>query len=104
MELWDGRLIRYEQSDTSQLSLAYAITVHRSQGSEMPCVVFAIDYSHYTLLERQLFYTGATRAKKLLIIAGSNQALNLAVKKTTSIKRGTMLRDRVKINLERSRS
>ncbi|HMO02150.1 MAG TPA: ATP-dependent RecD-like DNA helicase [Oligoflexia bacterium] len=91
VELWDGRLIRYEAKDINQLSLAYAVTVHRSQGSEIPCVVLVLDESHYTLLERQLIYTGVTRAKKLLIVVGSKRALALSARRTNAAKRQTTL-------------
>ncbi len=90
---WDGRLIKYGERELSQLALAYAVTVHRSQGSESPCLV--LHDSHYTLLERQLIYTGVTRAKKLLIVVGAKRALTLAVKRAGSRKRCCMLRERV---------
>lgn len=96
VELWDGRLIDYSKTDLSQLSLAYAVTVHRSQGSEIPCVVLALHDSHYTLLERQLIYTAITRAKKLLIIVGSKRAFSMACKRTNTSKRCTKLAERVK--------
>lgn len=92
VELWDGRLIRYADKDLFQLSLAYALTVHRSQGSEIPCVVLALDDAHFTLLERQLIYTGVTRAKKLLVVVGSRRALMLACRRATASKRNTNLR------------
>lgn len=95
VELWDGRIIEYPRSDIGQLSLAYAVTVHRSQGMEVPCVVFAIDNSHFTLLERQLVYTGVTRAKKLLIIVGSKRALGIAAKRAQTKKRCTLLLERI---------
>jgi exodeoxyribonuclease V alpha subunit len=95
VELWDGRLIQYSRGDIGQLSLAYTITVHRSQGMEVPCVVLALDESHFTLLERQLIYTGVTRAKKLLIIVGSKRALGIATKRMQTKKRGTMLVERI---------
>lgn len=95
VELWDGRLVRYEGSDLNQLSHAYAVTVHRSQGSEIPCVILALDDSHYTLLERQLIYTGVTRAKRLLIVVGSKRALTMATKRTSAHKRCTQLRQRI---------
>jgi exodeoxyribonuclease V alpha subunit len=95
IELWDGRLVTYDRADVGQLSLAYAVTVHRSQGMEVPCVVFALDDSHFTLLERQLVYTGVTRAKKLLIITGSKRALAIASKRAQTKKRCTMLLERI---------
>ncbi|MFN4894928.1 MAG: ATP-dependent RecD-like DNA helicase [Pseudomonadota bacterium] len=95
IELWDGRLIKYTRGELSQLALAYAVTVHRSQGMEVPCVVLAIDESHFTLLERQLVYTGVTRAKKLLIVVGSRRALSIATKRTQTRKRCTLLLERI---------
>ncbi len=95
VELWDGRIIDYQERDLTQLALSYAMTVHRSQGSEMPCVVLALHESHYTLLERQLIYTAVTRAKKLLVVVGSKKALNLACQRTTSKKRCTMLAEEI---------
>jgi len=95
VDLWDGRLIKYSAADIPQLSLAYAITVHRAQGSESPCVVLGLHDSHYMLLERQLIYTAVTRAKKLLILVGSRRALMLAVKKTDTRRRCTLLKQRI---------
>jgi exodeoxyribonuclease V alpha subunit len=95
IEMWDGRLIDYTRPELGQLSLAYSITVHRSQGMEVPCVVLALDDSHFTLLERQLIYTGVTRAKKLLIIVGSKRALAMATKRTQTKKRCTLLLERI---------
>lgn len=96
VELWDGRLIQYNAEALSQLSLAYAITVHRSQGSEVPCVVLVLHDSQYTLLERQLIYTGITRAKKLLIIVGSKRALTIACKRMSGHARNTLLAGRIR--------
>jgi exodeoxyribonuclease V alpha subunit len=95
VEMWDGRLIEYTRAELGQLSLAYVVTVHRSQGMEVPCVVLTIDDSHFTLLERQLIYTGVTRAKKLLIIVGSKRALVMATKRTQTKKRCTLLLERI---------
>lgn len=100
VELWDGRLVKYENSDLYQLSLAYAVTVHRSQGSEIPCVVLALHDGHYTLLERQLIYTAVTRAKKLLVIVGSKRALAIACKRSSGSKRNTQLQARIRSQLE----
>lgn len=96
VELWDGRLIQYSADALSQLSLAYAVTVHRSQGSEIPCVVLVLHDSQYTLLERQLIYTGITRAKKLLIIVGSKRALTIACKRMSGHSRNTLLAKRIR--------
>ncbi|MCO6431702.1 MAG: ATP-dependent RecD-like DNA helicase [Deltaproteobacteria bacterium] len=91
VELWDGRLIKYESGDIGQLSLAYAVTVHRSQGSEIPCVILALSDSHYMLLERQLLYTAVTRAKQLLIVVGSKRALAMASRRAPTKRRCTSL-------------
>ena len=95
VKLWDGRVVEYPQDALPQLDLAYALTVHRSQGSEMPVVVLVLHDSHSILLERQLIYTAVTRAKKLLIIVGTKRALILATKKTRSRRRFSGLVKRV---------
>ncbi len=97
VELWDGRLVKYSSGDVSQLSLAYALTVHRSQGSEVPCVVLALHDSHFTLLDRQLIYTAVTRAKRLLVIVGSKRAMMMAVRRSSSKRRNSKLRERVQM-------
>ncbi|MCB0320399.1 MAG: AAA family ATPase, partial [Bdellovibrionales bacterium] len=95
IELWDGRRIFYESENIPQLMLAYAVTVHRSQGSELPCVVLALHESHYTLLERQLIYTAVTRAKKLLVLVGSKRALFLGTKRSGSKTRFCSLTEKI---------
>ncbi len=97
VDLWDGRLIKYDLGQLNQLSLAYCISVHRSQGSEMSCVVLALHESHYMLLERQLIYTAITRAKKLLIIVGSRRALKLAAQRTDTLRRQTRLKPLIEL-------
>lgn len=101
VELWDGRLINYDEGALGQLSLAYAVTVHRSQGSEIPCVVLCLHDSHYVLLERQLVYTAVTRAKKLLIVVGSKRALQLASKRTSTTERFTAIKNLIAEELEK---
>lgn len=95
VEMWDGRLIRYDPASLSQLSLAYAVTVHRSQGSEFPCVVLALHDSHYTLLERQLVYTAITRAKRMLVVVGSRRALEMATRRTAGTRRMSKLKEQI---------
>jgi exodeoxyribonuclease V alpha subunit len=102
VELWDGRLIKYDTTTIAQLSLAYALTVHRSQGSEYPCVVLVLHDAHYTLLERQLVYTGITRAKKLLIVVGTPRALTIAAERASTQKRHTRLREAITTARERA--
>jgi len=95
VRLWDGREVTYPGDSLHQLDLAYAITIHRSQGSEVPAIVLILHESHSILLERQLLYTAVTRAKKLLIIVGSRRALVLATKKSRSKRRFTSLTERI---------
>ena len=87
VKLWDGREIVYSSDIMYQLDLAYALTIHRSQGSEVPVIVLAMHDSHNIMLERQLFYTAVTRAKKLLIIVGTRRAIAIATKRVRSKKR-----------------
>jgi exodeoxyribonuclease V alpha subunit len=95
VRLWDGRDITYNAESLSQLDLAYALTIHRSQGSEVPVIVLVLHDSHSIMLERQLVYTGVTRAKKLLIVVGTRSALSKAAKRVRSSKRYTSFKDLV---------
>ena len=95
VDLWDGRTILYPANMLRQLNLAYAITIHRSQGSEIPCVILALHTTHFTLLERQLLYTAITRAKKLLVIVGNRRALELATNRSLAGKRNCRLHQRL---------
>ncbi len=95
VKLWDEREIEYDESVIYQLNLAYALTIHRSQGTEVSAVVLALHDSHHILLERQLIYTAITRAKKLLIIVGTKTALQSSIKRTRSAKRYTSLIEKV---------
>ncbi len=95
-KMWDGRLITYPSNTLHQIDLAYATSIHRSQGSEIPVVVMALHDSHYVMLEKQLIYTGITRAKKLLIIVGTKRALDIACKTSKSRKRNSDLDLRIK--------
>jgi exodeoxyribonuclease V alpha subunit len=74
------KAVEYDFSDLDELTLAYAVSVHKSQGSEYPCVILPLTTAHYMLLQRNLLYTAITRASKLLIIIGTKQALSMAVK------------------------
>lgn len=89
VKLWDGRQITYTSENLTQLDLAYSLTIHRSQGSEMPVVILVLHDSHTIMLERQLIYTGVTRAKRLLVVVGSKSALKMATKRIRSSKRYT---------------
>lgn len=93
--LFEGRLIEYETDELDELSLAYATTIHKAQGSEYPAVVIPIATQHFTLLERNLLYTGVTRGKSLVVIVGQLKALGMAVRTVRSTKRVTNLTARL---------
>jgi len=76
----DGRSIRYEANELDDLTLAYAVTVHKAQGSEYPAVVVPLTATHWPLLQRNLLYTAVTRGKRLVVLVGERRALQRAVK------------------------
>ena len=92
---YDGRSVEYELGELDEISLAYATSIHKSQGSEYPAVVIPLAMQHYTLLERNLIYTAVTRGKKLVTIIGQPKALAMAVKNRKSTKRLTKLASRI---------
>ncbi|MGA7982619.1 MAG: ATP-dependent RecD-like DNA helicase [Chromatiaceae bacterium] len=96
---YDGRPVEYELGELDEISLAYATTVHKSQGSEYPAVVIPLATQHFTLLERNLLYTAVTRGRKLVVVIGQTQALAMAVKRVGSVKRLTNLRSRLQTML-----
>jgi exodeoxyribonuclease V alpha subunit len=67
--------VKYEFGELDEVSLAYAVTIHKSQGSEFPAVVMPLATQHYKLLQRNLIYTGITRGKRLLVLVGQKKAL-----------------------------
>ena len=93
---FDGRYIEYDISELDELTLAYATTIHKSQGSEYPVVIMPVLMSHFIMLQRNLIYTGITRAKKALIIVGAKKALSFAIRNVTVDKRNTMLKERLR--------
>ena len=93
---FDGREVTYEISELDELVLAYAVTVHKSQGSEFPYVVMPMMISHYMMLQRNFLYTGVTRAKKGLILVGEKKAVYIAVKNNKIVERNTRLAERLK--------
>ena len=93
---FDGRSVPYDISELDELVLAYATTIHKSQGSEYPIVVMPVLMNHYVMLQRNLIYTGITRAKKILVIVGTRKALSYAVHHVTVTKRNTMLAVRIR--------
>ncbi len=92
---FDERLVEYDATELDELVLAYATTIHKAQGSEYPIVVMPVLMTHYVMLQRNLIYTGITRAKKGMIVVGTSKALALAVRTVTVSKRNTKLQDRL---------
>ena len=93
---FEGRPVPYEFSELDELSLAYAITVHKSQGSEFPAVVIPLTTQHYMLLQRNLLYTGVTRGKRLVVLVAEPRALAIAVKRHESVQRRSRLAERIR--------
>lgn len=89
---FDERLVEYEFSELDEINLAYATTIHKSQGSEYPVVIMPISTQHYTLLERNLLYTGVTRGRKLVVLVGQMRAIAMAIKRLGAHKRLTYLK------------
>ena len=85
----------YETADLGEVVLAYAITVHKSQGSEFPCVIIPLHTTHYPLLQRNLIYTAVTRGKNLVILVGSKKAISIAIRNARVVQRNTMLKERL---------
>ena len=92
---FDGHSIEYEDSELDELTLAYATTIHKSQGSEYPVVVMPLLMTHFVMLQRNLVYTGITRAKKICIIVGTTKALAYAIHNMVVLKRNTRLKERL---------
>jgi exodeoxyribonuclease V alpha subunit len=92
---FEGRGVLYESADLGEIVLAYAITVHKSQGSEFPCVIIPLHTTHYPLLQRNLIYTAVTRGKNLVILVGSKKAITIAIHNDRVVKRYTMLQERL---------
>jgi exodeoxyribonuclease V alpha subunit len=92
---FDGRSVDYDYTDLDEIVLAYAVSVHKSQGSEYPAVIIPILTQHYMLLQRNLIYTAVTRGRKLVVIVGTRKALAIGVKNNKTEKRYTYLRYRL---------
>lgn len=91
VDFGEGRIVDYEQSDLDMLDLGYASTVHKSQGSEYKSVIINLQCAHSIMLVRPLIYTAITRAKERVLIVGERKALCIAIRRTDSDERGTML-------------
>ena len=95
MIVFDGRPVEYRFSDLDRLMLAYAVTVHKSQGSEYPAVVVPISTHHYVMLRRNLLYTAITRGRQLVVIVGQKWALQKAVEEASDLRRYSTLREQL---------
>ena len=93
---FDGREVPYDFGELDELSLAYALSIHKSQGSEYPAVVMPLHTQHFMMLQRNLLYTGLTRARKLAVLVGSTRALKLAVDRQDTRERHTALGERMR--------
>ena len=92
---FEDRRVEYDISELDELSLAYATTIHKAQGSEYPIVVMPVLMKHYVMLQRNLIYTGITRAKKICVLIGSTKALAYAIRNLTVSDRNTKLKERM---------
>lgn len=92
---FDNRVVEYDITELDEIVLAYAVTIHKSQGSEFPVVVMPVTMKHYVMLQRNLIYTGITRAKKICVLVGTTKALAYAIRNNTVSKRNTKLKERL---------
>jgi len=97
---FDGVPVLYDISDLDEIVLAYATTIHKAQGSEYPIVILPLTMQHYIMLQKNLLYTGLTRAKKIAVIIGSKKAIAYAVKNNKVIERNTGLKNKLKNIIE----
>ena len=93
--LFDGRPVPYSRGDLDELTLAYATTIHKSQGSEYPAVIVLLHNQHYMMLQRNLLYTAITRGKKLVLVIGAPWAVQKAIATNTVRERRTSLAERL---------
>ena len=98
---FDQHVVEYESSELDELVHAYATTIHKAQGSEYPIVVMPVLMNHYVMLQRNLIYTGITRAKKILVMVGTRKALACAVRNVTVHRRNTLLKERLQQSVDR---
>ena len=94
---FDGKRVEYEAEALAELELAYAMSVHKSQGSEYPVVVIPLVMQHFMMLRRNLFYTAITRGKRLVVVVGSDRAIRRAVEEAFVERRHTGLQHRLEV-------
>lgn len=92
---FDGRAVVYPSTDLHELVLAYAVSVHKSQGSEYPAVVIPLHTQHFVMLQRNLFYTGVTRGRRLVVVVGNRRGIGRAIRNDEQRHRWTRLRERL---------
>lgn len=97
---FEDHLVEYEATELDELTLAYATTIHKSQGSEYPVVVIPVLMTHFVMLQRNLIYTGITRAKKICVLIGQPKALAYAIRNLTVSNRNTKLKERLRGEIE----
>jgi exodeoxyribonuclease V alpha subunit len=91
--IFDGRAVTYGFGELDALVLAYAATIHKSQGSEYPVIVIPVMTQHYTMLQRNLLYTGVTRGKRLVVLVGQKKAVAIAVHNVSGRRRWSKLNE-----------
>jgi exodeoxyribonuclease V alpha subunit len=89
---FEGKMIPYEFMEMDELVLAYAVSIHKYQGSECPCVVIPVHTTHFKMLYRNLLYTGITRGKKRVVLVGTKKAIAIAIRNEEVLKRHTGLK------------
>jgi exodeoxyribonuclease V alpha subunit len=98
---YDDKPVEYDSDEWDEISLAYATSIHKSQGSEYPVVILPLHTSHYMMLYRSILYTAVTRGKKLVIVVGSRKALAMAIRNVRVERRNTGLKEKLLAHLER---
>jgi exodeoxyribonuclease V alpha subunit len=94
--VFGDREVTYDYADLNEITLAFATTIHKAQGSEYPVVILPVFMQHYMMLSRNLIYTGLTRARKLVVLVGEEKAIALGVKQVKDQHRYTLVAHRVK--------
>ncbi|MGH7886783.1 MAG: ATP-dependent DNA helicase, partial [Candidatus Binatia bacterium] len=97
---FDDKRVAYEADEWDEISLAYATSIHKSQGSEYPVVILPLHTSHYMMLYRSILYTAVTRAKSLVIVVGSRKALGMAIRNVRVENRNTGLKEKLLAAME----
>jgi len=97
---YEGRIVVYDFGELDELMPAYAMSIHKSQGSEFPAVVILVHTQHYMMLQRNLLYTGITRGKRLVVLVGMPKAIAIAVKRAEARTRHSALKERLQRRVE----